>query len=171
MRCEGCEGKFGSNGEPEIEEESTDVANASVSVGATVRIPCGNCGSDYKTAFIELEGEVSTDAHDDDCVMIDPETNKEVTRESDEERFALLAEDRTFDATDTDLQVSDDYRPKMKRTTNKKTGKVTEKPVPFRYQRHWYDVVATVSLTCSACGQGIETVLEDSISASEFEPV
>lgn len=174
-RCEGCDGKYGSNGEPEVEVNSEDVNDASISIEVELNIPCGNCGSSpFKQTYATLEAEIDLDAHDDQCLIEDPENNNAgVTLESDPDRFRELADsERTFEITGTDVEVSDDYRPKYKEVRDRKTGEVKRKLVPFRYQTHYYDLTGTVSVRCSSCQGDFEVALNDeSIRASELEVV
>lgn len=144
MRCEGCDGKFGANGEPEAEVESEDVADTTLTADVLVNVPCANCGGEYKSGYVSIEAEIDDpDDHNPDCPGGD---------------------DRTFEITSTDAQVSDDYRPK---TRTLKNGQ--ERPVPLRFQRHYYDVEVTFSVRCTACETEFEVKADDSIGAGELE--
>lgn len=173
IRCDGCDGKFGSNGEPEVEVESSDITDTTVTAEVTVKVPCGNCGTeDFKTGSLSFEQEIDTSAHDSECAFeVDGEDGVPitVTFDSDQERFEELAEERTFTIDDVDAQVGDDYEPKPKLVKSRKTGEMVLKHTPARYQRHLYLVTLTVSLTCDTCGGALEAVLEDSLGAGELE--
>jgi transcription elongation factor Elf1 len=176
MRCSGCE-KFGSNGEPEAEAESYDVSDTSISAEIKVDVPCGNCGGEFKTGYLSLEAEIDTDTHDEECEIVvegkNPDGSDEslvVTLESDPDRFRELADtERTFTITDVNVEVSDDYRPKFKTVRDRKTKELVQKPIPFRYQRHYYDVTVTFSVRCESCGGDFEVTAEDSLGAGELE--
>lgn len=179
-RCSGCDGKFGSNGEPEAEVQSEDITDNQISVEVEINVPCGNCGnSPWKQGYVSLEAEVDLDTHDTECTIEDPNANDkdgkpvEVTLESDPDRFRELADtERTFELGSIDIEVTDDYRPKYTESKNRKTGEVKRKPVPSRFQKHWYDIQGTAEVTCSACSGVLQVDLsEESITASELEVV
>lgn len=174
VRCDGCDGKFGANGEAEYEIESYDINQTTVTADVTINIPCANCGGELKTGTLNFEQEIDTSEHDQDCQFtVNGEDGEEVavTFESDQVRFEELAEERTFSITDVDAQVEDDYTPKTKTVRDRKTGELTEKRVPQRFQRHIYVVTLTVSIDCEACGGSFEAVMNDQLGASELEPV
>jgi hypothetical protein len=168
-RCSGCDGKFGASGEPEVEVDSFDVSDTSLTADIQLNIPCANCGSELKQGSLSFETELDAEEHDGECEISDPDTGQPVTLESDEDRFRELADsDRFFEISDVDAQVSDDYRPSTM-TKTLKDGTVKTKTVPMRYRTHYYDVTVTFSVRCAACGSDMEVIAEDSLSASELE--
>lgn len=148
-RCPDCNKFVGLEaGDPEAEKP--EVNGSEVTASIRVVLNCTECGSEMKEWNAELSGTVSdeasehTDAHD----------------EAGEE-YELTAE------WEGDPEVSDDMRPRHKPKPSKKTGKI--KPVPYRYQIHYYKVSGTIKFTCS-CGAELGNVeLEDEIEASGFD--
>lgn len=170
MYCQGCSG-FGSNGEAEVEVESEEINDTSIQIECKVNVPCGNCGDSFKEAYTSIEAEIDADSHDDECVIVDTENGDvEVTLETDPDRFRELVDaNRVFELQEVNLEVSDDYRPKYKMVRDRKTKQVKQVPVPFRYQRHFYDIAGTASVKCNACDGVFEVHLEGEVTAGELE--
>lgn len=175
--CSGCDGKFGSNGDPEVEVQSSDVDDeGNVTVEVEIQIPCGNCGSEFKAGNLTLEGQFG-EGHDDECTF-DFNGQTFSRSESGDEAYEAAMEaagGREWELiSDGDIESTEDYRPKFK--TKKNGAAVLDKdgnrvPVPFRYQRHYYGATMTVELRCSLCEETFEGTLEGDISASELEEV
>jgi hypothetical protein len=154
MRCEGCDGKFGSNGEPDVEVDSHDYTTSdNISVETKVSVPCANCGSDFKEGYLSFDVDVASQ-HDCEQAPEDP------TGTGDDIQFEIGAVDATVD---------DDYRPKTREVKDRKTGEVKQVPVPMRAQRHYYDVTLTISVTCGSCSEEFEVTTTDSLGAGEME--
>jgi hypothetical protein len=180
VRCEGCDGKFGANGDVEAEEDSRDISDDTITADVTLSMECANCGTrDWRTASASIETQIDLDQHNEECVIADPDNSAynpdgieepvEVTLESDRDRFIELTDkERYFEITEASYEVGDDYVPKVKERTLK-DGTVKRTPVPHRYRRHIYTVTGTFSVRCSSCGGDFEVTGEAELSAGEFE--
>lgn len=169
MRCDGCDGKFGSNGEPEA-DGSEDINGTTLSAELELRVPCGNCGGDFKTGTADVEVEIDTGAHDEECIY-QPAREPGSDKDADPLVFSQLPEaERDFTCVGVNVDVYEEYRPKLTRRTLK-DGTVKTKPVPFRFQRHYYDLVVTFTVNCSFCGNDFDVTAETSLGASELESV
>ena len=148
-RCPDCNKFVGLEAaEPEAEEPEVNDTNVDASI--RVVLNCAECGSEMKEWNAELSGDISEEARDH------AETHDEAGEE-----YEISAE------WDGDPEVSDDMRPRHQPKPNKKTGKV--KPVPYRYQIHYWKVSGTIKFTCD-CGADLGNVeLEDEIEASGFD--
>ncbi|MCJ7747898.1 MAG: hypothetical protein MUP27_09145 [Desulfobacterales bacterium] len=142
MRCPNCE-KMVSYGDPEMEVQSEDV-DESGNVEATVRLAltCADCGEELKDNEFELSTQV-----EHECSK---EKLKEVKEEDQGEGFELELDEP---------ESTEDYKPK----TNKQG-----KPVPMRYQKHFFGVKLTGKVTCNKCKEEIPIEMEDECQASGF---
>jgi hypothetical protein len=171
MYCQGCSG-FASNGEVEWDiENNDDTTDSAASVEISIRVPCGNCGGDFKEGTLETSVDVEGQ-HDNDTCVTTAEDGTVLSWDEDYEKIKILKGEREFEIRNVEADVSDDYRPKTK--TLKKLGPDGNPlvvPVPLRAQRHYYDATVTLQAICSICEQEFEASVEDSISAGELEEV
>ena len=139
MRCPDC-AKMVSYGEPELEVTNEEVdEEGSVSVSVSLTLPCADCGQGLKSFDFELD-----DVVDHDCPK----------KEEGEGEAG-------FELDLDEPQSTEDYRPK----TDPKTGK----PVPIRYQKHYYGVEITGTVTCKKCQEQFPVSMSDDAQASSFD--
>ena len=149
-RCPSCNKFVGLEAaEPEPEDPEVD-GTETVAVTQRVVLCCTECGEEIKEWNAELsadiEGEAGQHAHD---------------HEEAGEEFEISAD------WVSPPEVGDEFRPRKKPKPSQKTGKI--KPVPYRYQVHYYKISGEIVLTCS-CGEDLGTItVEDEIEASGFE--
>lgn len=180
-RCNGCDGKFGSNGEAEIEIDSVDIDDDGYITGSvTINIPCGNCGDELKTGMLEFEHQLDVEAHEQECTFTVDEIGEIAALSdgaSDEETDAYheavqAAGGRSFEIISQDGEASDDYRPQFK--TKKDGTPVLDKQgnrvrTPMRYQTHYYGAVLNLVVRCSLCDGDIDVEVQDDMPASSLE--
>lgn len=149
MRCPDCE-KMVSYGEAttEILDESIDGGTFSCSV--RIVLPCAECGTELKECILEFEQEI-----DHECPV-------EKNESQDEQSSAF--EDTTYELEIDDPELIEDYRPKTRKLKNG-----TEKPVPFRYQKHYFGVSISGKAICNRCGAEIEIDVSQDEQSSAFE--
>jgi hypothetical protein len=134
-------------GDP-VEAEQPEVDGDNISAEVRVVLNCAECGTEMKEWNSTLEEMLNDEA------TIHKEENP------DEEAHVIEAE------WEGDPEISDEYRPRHKPKPNKK-GVV--KPVPYRYQIHYYKLTGTINLSCS-CGATLGSVeVEDEMEASGFD--
>jgi hypothetical protein len=140
-RCPDCE-KFVSLEAQEPEVESIEVDDASGEVSASVRcvLACMDCGTEMKETTLELQN-----------------TSTEVAEHID--KHAEAEEEYSLDVEESNVEATDHYQ------TVDRHGKPIKKA---RYQRHFYGVSMTATVTCS-CGDCFDVDLEDSVQASMFD--
>ncbi len=170
MRCPDCS-KMVSYGEPEMEVESEDVDSSDGCVTATVRmvLPCGECGTELKDNEFELSADVDheCDAEAILCTCGHPLKEHKPSscthQLSEKEKCSCKGyeamEDDDFELELDEPESTEDYKPKAN-----KYGK----PVPMRYQKHFFGVRLTGSVTCNRCGEKIPVEMEDECQASGF---
>lgn len=142
MRCPDCN-KMVSYGDPEFEVLSEDVGEDG-DVSSTVRmaLTCADCGTELKDNEFELSAQVSHE-----CLE---EKLKERKEEDQGEGFELELDDP---------ELTEEYKPR----TNKQG-----KPVPMRYQKHFFGVKLTGKIICNRCGEEISVEMEDECQTSGF---
>lgn len=140
MRCPNCE-KMVSYGDPEMEVQNEEVdEDGNVQVTIRMALTCADCGGELKDNEFELETQVEHKCK--------PENLKK--EEERKEGFELGLDEPEF---------TEDYRPK----TNKQG-----KPIPSRYQKHFYGVTIVGNVTCNRCEEEIAIEMSDDCQASGF---
>lgn len=143
MRCPDCE-KMVSYGDPEFETQDSSVdEDGHVSIEVRMALTCGDCGTELKETNFTLETDIEHECEE-----------------------KLKDEDDKYELVEDDLEVmeTEDYRPKY--TTNKKGE---QKPVPIRYQKHYFGVDVQGNVKCNACGELIPFQMSDDLQASAFD--
>lgn len=144
-RCPDC-GKMASleSEEPEVETEEVNGEGA-WSVEVVLRRNSVCCGAEMKEGRFSFDGDVAEEA-----------------KAHWDSNHGDLAEDEEMDLG---IAVEAEATERAE-TTNPKTGK----PIPFCYQRSFYGVEATVTISCGSCGETIHTeTFTDELQASAFD--
>lgn len=174
-RCNGCDGKFGANGDPEVEIESIEIDDdGNINASVTITVPCANCGDELKTGMLELEHQFDVDGHEYECGFhvdelgdIEPLADGASDEEKDAYHAAVeAAGGRSFEIMNESAEAEEDFRPRNKTL---KSGKVV--PVPARYQTHYYGAAVTAMVRCGLCDGDTEVSFSDDMSASSLEEV
>lgn len=178
MRCPDCN-KFVSFDEPAVEMEDPEISSGSVTASARVALNCAECGTELAEATFDLETEFEHECEDEDILCVCGHAKKYHGKKrcepENESRQAIpctcteFSEMITEDDIDLEVDfneptVDDYYDPQFK--TNKKGEK---KPVPSRYQKHYYRVAVSGTLTCERCNKVIEVEMSEAMPASSFE--
>jgi hypothetical protein len=167
-RCSNCE-TFVPYGDPVIEVENEDVDDeGNVEIEIRLALTCANCTEEIKETTLEMTGQVDIHEHYANCPAIDPDNGEEVAYDDDSTRYLELTKDRTWSVDSVDTEATDDRRPKFA-TRTMKDGTVKTKPTPYRFQRQYYGVVASVDVCCSVCDERIQIELSDDQQASAFD--
>jgi len=146
-RCPDCN-KFVSLDVAEPEAEQPEVNGDDVSVDVRVVQICAECNGEIKEWNATLEEVLNDEA------TIHKEENP------DDDKHVIEAE------WQQDPEVEDFYRPREEPKPNKK-GVI--KPVPLRFQTHYYKVSGAIDLSCS-CGKSLGSIqVESEIESSSFD--
>ena len=150
MRCDSCQ-KMVSYGEvePTIEDTTVNCEENSGSVDVNVRVvlPCGDCGTELAETTLDITIDFEHECKPDDTGAIIPPEGDQFTIEDELE-----------------VEATEDFRPK---TTKNKKG--VEKPVPTRYQKHYYGARVFGSVHCNRCGEDIPVEGSDDCQSSGFD--
>lgn len=131
----------------EAEEDNSDVTDRTISVTVRGYFTCNDCSEELAENTYEFETEI-----DHEC---------EKPEDADED---WEAPEPNFDFDDFNVDTGEHYAP-----THKVDKKGVSKPVPFRYQKHYYDVTVSGTVVCNSCDEKIPFELEDSAAGSWFE--
>lgn len=156
MLCPSCN-KFAAqsaDSEPEL-ELNLDEDTGSVTGSARIVVTSECCGEELKEAVFD---SIEIDLEDafKDCIKArdaDPETPEGQQKHE----FEIVSESG---------EITERYETTKK--TVRKDGTVVEKPVPSRYQTHYYGVSITVEVKCS-CGVSATGTYEDEVPAGGME--
>jgi ribosomal protein S27E len=148
-RCDGCEGKFGALGDPEVEIESEESNEEILSVDVRLDVSCANCGNEFMQGFANVETTVDVDTHDETC-KVTAEDGTVVTFASDRDRFdALIKAEREFDITNAEAEATFEEEKR----------------------RRFYAITVRFDVKCSTCGDEFKLTGDSEISVGELDPV
>jgi hypothetical protein len=175
----------------EIQSEEVD-EEGRINISAHAVLPCGECGEELKENDFELEEEIEHECdpakvkchlcghpHEDHpeggkCqfpsievqkteICGTPATMAPVDKNPCPCPAFVETEEKGFEMELEEPEPMEDYRPK---TTKSKKG--VEKPVPMRYQKHYFGVQVSGTLTCNRCGKEITFEMKDDEQSSSF---
>jgi hypothetical protein len=127
-RCPDCN-KFVPNGEPEVEIQNEEVVDEMITIEVRVMIPCEECGTELKEAYMTLEHEI---AHE--C---DSKFQREDGQEYNEE------EDEQYELESVDASPHDRYDDIGKNGKKKKWN---------ARMKRFYGAEVTMDIKCNKCG-------------------
>lgn len=140
MRCPDCS-KMVSFDEPQATVESEEVSDdGQVNIEVRLVLPCAECGQELKETTFSFEHDLE---HTCDPVK--------ALENPDKSGFELQVDDP---------ETTEDFKPKVD---------AKGKPIPTRYQKHFYGVTVTGTATCNKCGEEIPFTLEDEIQSSGMD--
>ena len=166
MRCPQCE-KMVSYGDPEMEVTNEEVDNeGNVTISVRMALTCADCGEELKDNEFELSTEIEHECKPE-LILCTCDHSKEEHNNQDSScshdgcncTLYQAQEEKEFELELGDPEATDDYRPK----TNKQG-----KPVPMRYQKHFFGVNMAGHITCSQCDEEIQFEINDECQASGF---
>ncbi len=175
MRCPDCS-KMVSYDEPQATVESEEVSNEGlVNIEVRLVLPCAECGTELKETTFNFEIDLehtcenrktlcecghSRIIHDPLVGCLPQETQDKIC---ECKQFQDLGE-IGFEIETDNPETTEEYKPQF--TTNKKGE---QKPVPMRYQKHYWGVLISGVATCNKCGEEIPFDDKDDIQASGME--
>ena len=134
-RCQSC-GHFAGLDEPELEVSSEDFDGETFSVAISASYPSSCCGDEVATAEYEATASIVFD-HLADCIGVKEAVEKETVEEYEIELDEPTATDR-FESKDA-----------------------KGKAIPFRYQRHFYGVEISGTISCESCKVSVTFEAQD----------
>lgn len=168
-RCPDCN-KFVPYGEGEVDVQSEEITAGEAIIEVRVMLPCEECGTELKEAYLVYENNYSCPECDDEggkeeehpcetCTLSDDKQDCETCEHKDtffDETTAEGIPDIELESVDTEF--TDRYE------TKDRNGKPIKNP---RYQKHYYGAELTLNLRCNKCGHewSEHAVVEEQASA------
>jgi DNA-directed RNA polymerase subunit RPC12/RpoP len=152
MRCPDCN-KFVGYDEPQVDVESEDIDSNTVTVQIHEVLPCQECGTELKEAYMDVE------IADIEC----PECGGDPRDENGNHKKSVDP-----DATDEEYLEIDgvDAEPIDRFEDKDRHGKPIKN---MRYMKHYYGASVTVHLRCKKCGHEFSVEETTELVASEFD--
>jgi hypothetical protein len=179
MRCPDCNKfvSYDTDAEPEEEGEAT-IEGSSFNATYTRTLPCSECGTDLKSASIDIEGTVTIAAGDIE-LGDDPEVCPGDGDGSHDWDVTADASATTETQTGKWKQATRDSKRKRKarvsrggkeiETTTVKKGDLVWEAWGYRYHRTSYGVEVEVNATCEHCKATASGTFSDSVAASGMD--
>lgn len=165
MRCPDCQ-KMVSYDEPQLELQDEDISGGEFSCNVRIILPCAECGGELKECTLEFQQTIEHECDEDKVICSMCEHPKAEHPREDCDVFEEIEpeDDKTYELEMNDPEPTEDYRPKTKKLKNG-----TEKPVPFRYQKHYFGASISGTATCNRCREAIEIADSQDEQSSSFE--
>ena len=149
MRCPDCN-KFVSYDEPQAEDVEVSLAGKAVSVDATVRLNCQDCGTTLKESTFNVEKEFEHECK--------PDAERENTWKPDED---FKEGDEVFE-----IEAEGDAEGTSRLQTTDSKGKPIKSS---RYMKQFYGFSIEPEIKCRKCGETFSVSLTDESQASSFD--
>ncbi len=168
MRCPDCS-KMVSYDEPQATVESEEVSDEGlVSIEVRLVLPCAECGTELKETTFNFEIDLEHTCPEGDQICECGHRRSSHTPICSFSGMCKCSEYREkearFEVELEDPETTEEYRPRF--ATNKKRE---QKPIPMRYQKHFYGVSVSGTAICNKCEEEIPFDDKDDVQASGME--
>lgn len=170
MRCPDCSKfvSFDTDTEPEVDATEVD-DEGHVTFDARIVNNCAECGTELTeyTFNVEVDLTDAVGAHQTEAL-------DEAAQVADQAKVDGKPAPEAEKHNDLKVEVECDRNDRRETETvtvakrGPKKGQTVKKPIPFRYQKQFYGVSGTVTVTC-ACGEEFAADFSDDVQASGMD--